>query len=55
MTGYPDELRDFVGSVAEGRAPLSDLTLAHDTLALIYGAYWAAEKGAAVDVRPHLK
>jgi predicted dehydrogenase len=55
VTGYPDELRDFVGAVAEDRQPLSDLILAHDVLVLTYGAYWAAERGSTLDVTPYLK
>ncbi len=55
MTGYPDELRDFVGAVSRGRAPLSDLTLAHDVLVVVYAAYLAAEKGERVDLRPYLR
>ena len=55
FTGYPDELRDFVGSVGRGRAPKSDLMLAHDVLAVTYGAYWAAEQGRRIDLRPFLR
>ena len=55
VTGYPDELRDFIGSIAEGRAPKSDLMLAHDVLLVTYGAYLAADKGQRVDLRPHLR
>ncbi len=55
VTGYPDELRDFVGAVSHGRAPKSDLMLAHDVVVVTYGAYLAAEKGARIDLRPHLR
>ncbi len=55
VTGYPDELRDFVGAISHGRPPKSDLMLAHDVLAVTYGAYLSAEKGARVDLRPHLR
>jgi predicted dehydrogenase len=55
VTGYPDELTDFVQSISEGRQPRSDLTLAHDVVVLTYGAYLSAEKGARVDVRPFLR
>jgi predicted dehydrogenase len=55
VTGYPDELRDFVGAISHGRPPKSDLMLAHDVLAVTYGAYLSAEKGAKVDLRPHLR
>jgi predicted dehydrogenase len=55
VTGYPDELRDFVGSISHGRAPRSDLMLAHDTLLVTYGAYLSAEKGQRIDLRPYLR
>jgi predicted dehydrogenase len=55
VTGYPDELRDFVGSISRGRPPKSDLTLAHDTVVVTYAAYLSAEKGQRVDVRPYLR
>ena len=55
VTGYPDELRDFVGAISHGRAPKSDLMLAHDVLVVTYAAYLSAEKGARIDIRPYLK
>ena len=55
VTGYPDELRDFVGAISHGRAPKSDLMLAHDVLLVTYAAYLSAEKGARIDIRPFLK
>jgi predicted dehydrogenase len=55
VTGYPDELRDFVGSISHGRAPKSDLMLAHDVLVVTYAAYLSAERGARVDLRPYLR
>jgi predicted dehydrogenase len=55
VTGYPDELRDFVGSISRGRAPKSDLMLAHDVLAVTYGAYWSSEQGRRIDLRPYLR
>lgn len=30
ITGYPEELRDFIGAIAEGRAPRSGILLAAD-------------------------
>lgn len=54
MTGYPQELQDFVECVAFGRDPLSDGALARDVLATIYGAYVSAEEGRRVDLRPYL-
>ncbi len=55
VTGYPDELRDFVGAISHGRAPKSDLTLAHDVLLVTYAAYLSAEKGQRIDLRPYLR
>ena len=55
VTGYPDELRDFVGAISHGRSPKSDLMLAHDVLTVTYGAYWSAEQGQRIDLRPHLR
>jgi predicted dehydrogenase len=55
VTGYPDELKDFVGSISAGRAPKSDLMLAHDVLVATYAAYLSAEKGARIDLRPYLR
>ncbi len=55
VTGYPDELRDFIGAIAEGRPPKSDLMLAHDVIAVTYGAYLAADQGRRVDLRPYLR
>lgn len=51
VTGYPEELRDFIGAIAKGRAPKSDFLLAKDVLAVVYAGYLSAERGAAV----HLK
>ncbi len=54
ITGYPDQLRDFLTALTEHREPKSDLTLARDVLAVTYGAYWSAEQGKRVDLRPFL-
>ncbi len=55
VTGYPDELKDFVGSISRGRQPKSGLMLAHDVIVVTYAAYLSAEKGARIDVRPYLR
>ena len=55
VTGYPDELRDFVGAISRGRAPKSDLMLAHDVVVITYAAYLSAEQGRRIDVRPWLR
>ncbi|MET0179415.1 MAG: Gfo/Idh/MocA family oxidoreductase [Novosphingobium sp.] len=54
VTGYPEELRDFIGAIAGRRAPKSDLMLARDTLLLVYAAYLSAQRGAAVDLAGYL-
>ena len=55
ITGYPDELSDFIGAVAEKRRPRSDLMLAHDVVVCTYGAYLSAGTGAHVDLTPHIR
>jgi predicted dehydrogenase len=54
MTGYPQEIQDFVESVALGREPISTGGLARDVTAVIYGAYLSAGEGRRVDLRPLL-
>ena len=39
MTGYPQEMQDFMESIAYGREPQSDIMLAADTVAVMYAAY----------------
>jgi predicted dehydrogenase len=55
ITGYPQEIQDFVSAVAGGRAPLSDGALAHDVVATVYGAYLAAAEGRRVELTPYLR
>lgn len=50
VTGYPEELRDFIGAIAHGRAPRSDLMLAMDVLMIVYSGYLSAERGASVEL-----
>jgi len=52
--GYEEQFRDFIGSVAQGREPQSGITLATDTVAVIYGAYLSASEGRRVDLHPYL-
>lgn len=54
VTGYPEELRDFIGAIANKRAPKSDLSLASDVLVVIYAGYLSAEQARPIDVRPYL-
>ena len=50
MTGYPQEMQDFVESVALGREPLSSGALARDVIAVIYAAYLSAAEGRRVSL-----
>jgi predicted dehydrogenase len=50
VRGYPQEIQDFVASVAEGRAPESGLDLASDVVEIIYAAYLSAEEGRRVEL-----
>ena len=54
MTGYPQEMQDFVESLALGREPLSTGGLARDVIAVVYGAYLSAAEGRRVELRPLL-
>lgn len=50
ITGYPDELRDFIAAIANQRAPKSDLTLACDVLRIVYASYVSAEERRCVEL-----
>ena len=52
MQGYPQEMQDFAEALVHDRAPRSDARLGRDVLAVVYGAYLAAETGARVDLSP---
>jgi predicted dehydrogenase len=54
VTGYPEELRDFVGAIAYAWGPKCDLMLACDTLLLVYAAYLSAEQGRTIDLSGYL-
>lgn len=54
VTGYPEELRDFIGAIANRREPRSGLGIAIDTLLVVYAGYVSAEEGRAIDLRPYL-
>lgn len=49
--GYPQEMEDFVGAIAEGRPPASGFELARDVTLVLYAAYVAAEEARRVDLR----
>jgi predicted dehydrogenase len=49
--GYPQELQDFMESIAHDREPLSGIDLACDTVAVLYSAYLSAEqRGREVEI-----
>ncbi len=51
MTGYPQEIQDFMESTVTGRPPLSGSSLGYDVVATIYAAYLsAAQKGIEVRI-----
>jgi predicted dehydrogenase len=52
VTGYPDELRDFISAIAQRRAPRSDLMLATDVLLIVYAGYLSAAEGRQIDLLP---
>ena len=51
MRGYPQEMEDFVDSIREGREPLSNALLAHETVEVIYAAYVSAQEGRRVTLK----
>jgi predicted dehydrogenase len=52
MQGYPQEMQDFAEAVVQGRPPRADASLGRDVVAVVYGAYIAAEEGRRVDLSP---
>jgi predicted dehydrogenase len=52
MQGYPQEVQDFADAITQNRPPRSDARLGRDVVAVIYGAYVAAEEGRRVDLSP---
>ena len=51
MTGYPQELDDFLKAIRDDMEPQSGPELALDTVASMYAAYCSAEKqGAEVGI-----
>lgn len=45
--GYPQEFQDFMESIWQDREPLSGMTLARDTTAVLYSSYVSAERNGA--------
>ncbi len=52
MQGYPQEIQDFAEAVVHDRPPRADARLGRDVVAVVYGAYVAAEEGRRVDLSP---
>ena len=52
VRGYPQEMQDFVESIAEHRQPVSGLDVAIDVVDVIYASYVSAEEGRRVDLTP---
>jgi predicted dehydrogenase len=52
MQGYPQEMQDFAEAIVHERAPRADARLGRDVIAVVYGAYVAAEEGRRVDLSP---
>lgn len=51
MSGYPQELKDFVESLIQEKEPQSNLALAADTVSTLYAAYVSAqESGREADI-----
>lgn len=51
MTGYPQEIQDFMECVSDNRPPKCGAALAQDTVAVMYASYLSAERrGAEVEV-----
>jgi predicted dehydrogenase len=50
MSGYPQELEDFIDCLLERKDPISGLAVAEDTINVIYSGYLSAEKGQRVDL-----
>lgn len=50
--GYPQEFQDFMESIWHDREPLSGLSLARDTTAVLYAGYVSAELGGAETAVP---
>lgn len=53
VRGYPQEMQDFMESIAAGREPVSGLRLAADVVEVIYAAYQSAEEGRRIALDLH--
>ncbi|MDD4896411.1 MAG: gfo/Idh/MocA family oxidoreductase, partial [Atribacterota bacterium] len=51
MFGYPQEIQDFMESIAGEREPKAGMLLASDVISVLYSAYVSAEKkGMEVEI-----
>jgi len=51
MSGYPQELQDFMECLRDDREPQSDAMLAADTVSTLYAAYVSAQdQGRETDI-----
>lgn len=50
IRGYLGELQDFMEAVAYDRAPVSDFSVAYETMRVVYAAYRSAEEGRRIDL-----
>lgn len=50
LLGYPQEMRDFVEAVAEGREALSTAELGREVVKVMYAAYQSAEEGRRISL-----
>jgi predicted dehydrogenase len=55
VTGYPEELRDFIGAIANKRAPKSGLSLAMDVMLVIYAGYVSAAEQRTIGLSNYLR
>ncbi len=50
MSGYPQELEDFIECLLQRKDPVSGMAVAEDTMRVIYSGYLSAERGQRVDL-----
>ena len=55
MSGYPQELKDFIECLVREREPQSNLALAADTVSTLYAAYVSAQANGRETEIPLLK
>jgi predicted dehydrogenase len=50
LLGYPQEIEDFVGAVAEDRDPACDARFGLEVCKVVYAAYQSAEEGRRIEI-----